>query len=106
MRVSVVLATYNQPQWLEKVLWGYALQTFGGFELLVADDGSGPEAAETIRSFQRRVATHVRRVEPGKFLSGGAFRLPLDRSRAGPARASVKPEGTTAASVPNLPPRT
>jgi glycosyltransferase involved in cell wall biosynthesis len=40
MRISVILSTYNQPVWLEKVLWGYAHQTRKGFEVVVADDGS------------------------------------------------------------------
>jgi len=26
MQVSVVVSTYNQPEWLEKVLWGYNMQ--------------------------------------------------------------------------------
>ncbi|MFN2564657.1 MAG: glycosyltransferase family 2 protein [Gemmatimonadaceae bacterium] len=47
-RVSVVLSTYNQPRWLEKALWGYAAQRFTGFEVLVADDGSGPETADVV----------------------------------------------------------
>lgn len=40
MRLSVVLTTYNHPEWLEKVLWGYGAQTYRDFEVLVADDGS------------------------------------------------------------------
>lgn len=48
MRVSVILTTYNQPEWLEKVLWGYAAQSVREFELVIADDGSGPETAETV----------------------------------------------------------
>jgi glycosyltransferase involved in cell wall biosynthesis len=48
MKVSVVLATYNQPRWLEKVLWGYAVQSHRDFQLVVADDGSGPETAAVI----------------------------------------------------------
>lgn len=50
MRISVVLSTYNQPHFLERVLWGYAVQqTQQSFELLVADDGSRPETAAMIR---------------------------------------------------------
>lgn len=40
MRLSVVVTTYNSPEWLEKVLWGFESQRFRDFELLVADDGS------------------------------------------------------------------
>jgi glycosyltransferase involved in cell wall biosynthesis len=48
MKVSVIVSTYNQPAWLEKVLWGYARQTFRDFELLIADDGSAEETADVI----------------------------------------------------------
>jgi len=48
VRASVIITTYNQPDQLEKVLWGYASQTHRDFELIVADDGSGPETAEVI----------------------------------------------------------
>lgn len=40
MRLSVIVTTYNQPAWLEKVLWGFESQEYRDFELLVADDGS------------------------------------------------------------------
>ena len=40
MRLSVVITTFNHPEWLEKVLWGFEAQTFRDFEVLVADDGS------------------------------------------------------------------
>lgn len=49
MHISVVIATYNKPQFLERVLTGYAAQSRGDFEVVVADDGSGPETAATIR---------------------------------------------------------
>jgi glycosyltransferase involved in cell wall biosynthesis len=52
--VSVVLSTYNQPRWLEKALWGYAAQRYTDFEVLVADDGSGPETAEVVARLRRR----------------------------------------------------
>ena len=37
MKMSVIVSTYNKPQWLEKVIWGYALQSITDFELLVVD---------------------------------------------------------------------
>ena len=48
-RVSVILSTYNQPLWLEKVLWGYGAQRFHDFEVVVADDGSGEARGEPRR---------------------------------------------------------
>jgi glycosyltransferase involved in cell wall biosynthesis len=57
--VSVVLSTYNQPRWLEKALWGYAAQRFTDFEVLVADDGSGPETADVVTRLNGRHGLRV-----------------------------------------------
>lgn len=46
--VAVVLSTYDWPWALERVLWGYAVQTFRRFRVVVADDGSGPETRHLI----------------------------------------------------------
>lgn len=124
---SVVLATYRQPEWLRKTLWGFGAQTTRDFEILVADDGSGPETAAVVNEAARDIAVPVRHVwhedrgyrkcvilnravlearsgylifsdgdcvprrdfvathlglrRPGRFLSGGALRLPPDLSR-------------------------
>lgn len=48
MRIAVILTTYNQPEHLERVLWGYAAQTWRDFEVVVADDGSDVRTAEVI----------------------------------------------------------
>lgn len=63
MRVSVILSTYNQPEWLRKTLWGYARQTHPDFEVVVADDGSGEETraamAEAGRKYPDLPLRHV-----------------------------------------------
>jgi glycosyltransferase involved in cell wall biosynthesis len=46
--IAVILSTYNQPAWLEKVLWGYAAQSTSHFELLLADDGSAAATARVV----------------------------------------------------------
>lgn len=125
--VSVILATYRQPAWLEKVLLGYSVQTHREFELLVADDGSDSATAAVVerlrsetglrlrhlwqedRGFRKSralnraivasrgdylifsdgdciprddfVETHRRLAEPGRYLSGGALRLPRPTSQ-------------------------
>ena len=38
--ISVIISTYNSPEWLQKVLWSYEQQTFRNFEVIIADDGS------------------------------------------------------------------
>ncbi|GAA3574585.1 glycosyltransferase family 2 protein [Snuella lapsa] len=50
-QISVVISTYNAEAWLEKVLWGYSCQTFKDFEIVIADDGSGPKTKDLINDF-------------------------------------------------------
>lgn len=53
MRVSVIISTYNSPEWLEKVLWGYECQTQKDFELIIADDGSGEATKKLVERFKK-----------------------------------------------------
>jgi glycosyltransferase involved in cell wall biosynthesis len=48
MRVSVIISTYNQPRWLEKVVWGFGAQDHRDMELIIADDGSSDETRGVI----------------------------------------------------------
>lgn len=128
MQASVILSTYNSPDWLEKVLYGWFCQECPDFELIIADDGSGPDTAALIRRLRaispvpirhvwqrddgfrkcrilnkailhtstpyilfsdgdcipRRdfLATHLRRAEPGHYLSGSYYKLPMRTSQA------------------------
>lgn len=52
-RASVVVSTYNQPDYLELVLRGYARQSERDFELVIADDGSGPETRAVMERYAR-----------------------------------------------------
>lgn len=124
--ISVIISTYNAVEWLKKTMWGYAAQTTTDFEVVIADDGSGPETKQCIEElakdfptaihhvwqeddgFQKSrilnkainactadyilmsdgdciakndfVEQHLKHREPGYFLSGGYFKLPLDIS--------------------------
>lgn len=55
-KVSVIVSTYNHPNWLRKVLWGFESQTYMDFELIIADDGSGPETRAVIEEMKGRVS--------------------------------------------------
>ncbi|NNE33118.1 MAG: glycosyltransferase family 2 protein [Winogradskyella sp.] len=61
-QISVIISTYNHPQWLQKVLWSYEQQTFKAFELIIADDGSGEETKSTIDNFANSVSFPVKHV--------------------------------------------
>src|SRR5690554_7156225 len=56
--VSVIFTTYNQPQWLQKVLWGFECQTHKNFEIVIADDGSQEATRELVQNFREN--SHLR----------------------------------------------
>ncbi len=62
LKISVIFTTYNAPKWLEKVLWGFANQTDSDFEVIVADDGSGPETSAVIDAARAQGQKNVRHV--------------------------------------------
>jgi glycosyltransferase involved in cell wall biosynthesis len=51
-KASVIVPVYNALRHLELVLAGFSRQTFSEFELIVADDGSGPEVGEFVERFR------------------------------------------------------
>lgn len=55
MKISVILSTYNAEAWLEKVIWGFCAQTEKDFEIIIADDGSGPKTKELIDSLRTQI---------------------------------------------------
>lgn len=66
--ISVIIAVYNRPDFLEKVFAGLNNQTFQDFEVVVADDGSGEEIREEIGRHSRDFAypiKHVRHEDKG-----------------------------------------
>jgi glycosyltransferase involved in cell wall biosynthesis len=128
MKLSVIISTYNSPEWLEKVLWGYSVQSHTDFEIIIADDGSReetrqlidrmrPETGLTIRHIWQQdkgfrkcrilnmatlesatdylvftdgdciprrdfLEVHASEAAPGRFLSGGYHKLPMEASKA------------------------
>lgn len=62
MKVSVIVNTYNQPGYLELSLLSFFGQSCGGFEVVVADDGSGPDTAEVVEQVRREAPFPLRHV--------------------------------------------
>lgn len=62
MKVSVIISTYNNPAWLEKVMWGYECQTYKNFEFIIADDGSGQPTPDLIERFRQHSLLEIKHV--------------------------------------------
>ncbi|GAB2509668.1 glycosyltransferase family 2 protein [Microbulbifer agarilyticus] len=62
MKLSVIMTTYNSPEWLEKVLWGYSYQTLAPYEVIVADDGSTQETADLIERVREETGINIQHI--------------------------------------------
>ncbi len=54
--LSVIISTYNSPEWLKKVIWGYDNQSYKNFEMVIADDGSNATTLELINELKKEVS--------------------------------------------------
>ncbi len=62
MKISVIMTTYNSPVWLEKVLWGYSVQQYKDFEIVIGDDGSRDDTRETIDKLRGETGLTIKHV--------------------------------------------
>jgi len=62
MRLAVVVPTYNRPHFLRRCLEGYLHQVVPPDEVVVADDGSGPETAALVAEIGAAAPFRVRHV--------------------------------------------
>lgn len=60
--ISVIISTYNSEDWLQKVLWGYEIQTFRAFEVIIADDGSKQPTFDLIEKIQKEVSYPINHI--------------------------------------------
>ncbi len=58
-KISVIVSTYNAEEWLEKVLWGFNCQIFKDFEVVIADDGSGPKTKALLDEMSEKVFYNI-----------------------------------------------
>lgn len=57
--ISVIISTYNNPTWLNKVLHGFNYQTDKNFEIIIADDGSTESTAKLIDDFRKITSLNI-----------------------------------------------
>lgn len=53
-KVSLIIACYNQADYLEKVLESLLNQSFSEFEILIADDGSGNDFRKIVERYKEK----------------------------------------------------
>jgi glycosyltransferase involved in cell wall biosynthesis len=76
--ISLIVATYNRPDALGAVLGAFARQSDRDFEIVVADDGSGPATRELVAAQERRLDVPLKHV----WHEDCGFRLAAIRNRA------------------------
>ena len=77
-RSTLIVTTFNWPAALDLTLKSIARQTVAPDEVIVADDGSGPETAQVVERWKERVAAPVEHLwQPHE-----GFRLARSRNRA------------------------
>jgi glycosyltransferase involved in cell wall biosynthesis len=62
MTIAVIISTFNSPEWLEKVLWGYSCQNYRDFTIYIADDGSGEETFRTIDRLRKETGLVIHHI--------------------------------------------
>ncbi|MGE0563839.1 MAG: glycosyltransferase family 2 protein [Pseudolabrys sp.] len=60
--ISVIVATYNREDALDAVLRSLAAQTDRDFEIVIADDGSGPAVRQCVTRWAARMTVSLRHV--------------------------------------------
>ena len=78
MRVSLIVTTYNWPQALGLTLASVTHQSLMPHEVIVADDGSGPETAQTVQHWRAALQCPLKHV----WQEDSGFRLARSRNRA------------------------
>ena len=76
--ISLIVATYNRPDALAAVLRSLARQADRNFEVVVADDGSGPQTRNVVKHWTTKVGVPLKHV----WQDDRGFRLAEIRNRA------------------------
>jgi glycosyltransferase involved in cell wall biosynthesis len=76
--ISVILSTYRNESALDASLRGFARQTDRNFEIIVADDGSGPATRDLVAQWAARLVVPLKHV----WQEDRGFRLAEIRNRA------------------------
>jgi glycosyltransferase involved in cell wall biosynthesis len=76
--LSVIVTTYNQPEFLHAVLAGYLAQRDADFEVIVADDGSTAETTQLVDAFRTQADFSLKHV----WHEDSGFRAGAIRNRA------------------------
>jgi hypothetical protein len=60
--VSLIIAVYNKPDFLEKVLTSVGHQTYRSFEIRIADDGSDEQVSAILSKFKELLPMPIRHI--------------------------------------------
>ena len=58
--LTIALQTYDRPKYLSESITSILNQTFKDYELIILDNGSGPETVSVIKSFHDSRIRYIR----------------------------------------------
>ncbi len=77
-KISVIISTYNRPEYLSKVIDGFLHQTLPPDEIIIADDGSRDDTKDLIENYKRKSKIPIIHV----WHEDNGFRLAQIRNKA------------------------
>ncbi|WP_163707697.1 glycosyltransferase family 2 protein [Mangrovibacterium lignilyticum] len=61
-KLTVIVTTYNKPEYLSKVLLGFTIQSNPNFEIVIADDGSKADTKEVVEWYRANTELDIEHV--------------------------------------------
>jgi cellulose synthase/poly-beta-1,6-N-acetylglucosamine synthase-like glycosyltransferase len=59
---SIIISTYNQSDFIDKVLTGYNCQIYSDFDIIIADDGSSKDTKNIIGYFKDNTSLDIKHI--------------------------------------------
>tara|TARA_R110001592_G_scaffold49285_4_gene153923 strand:+ start:133 stop:954 length:822 start_codon:yes stop_codon:yes gene_type:complete len=62
LQATIIISTFNKPEWLQHVLLSFDIQTTKNFEIIIADDGSDEKTKAVIDQFSKNTDLNVKHI--------------------------------------------
>ena len=78
--ISLLIVTYNRPQWIDRAINSILEQTFQDFEIIIINNGSGPATYDALKKYEDHPKIRTYHLKENRMYAGG-FNYGLDKVR-------------------------